>query len=413
MILFKKPIEDQEYLLYFGLIVFHIATLQWWQIAPWTVFAILILQLMLFVIPVDRFPDIVKRPLQGLVLILWLSLLWRQSPYLPNHLLFEGLIVVVILITSFFRLLTNDFNPRLRLSHFRIALPILYILAALQKCNTDFFESAYSAHVLESAIVQRFGLDIQLPNLLLASGTVLLELSAGIFLLIPLTRNLGIATALIMHILFALTGDPGVISFSALGVVFLSYYLSDSRIKIMMFWLLSNTVFVIAQSDYTLRMPLLELSLYLSVVAIIWDWRKVKLDPKKLLVRWPQRIIIGLLILNSLSPYIGFKTAGAFNMFSDLKVTKESNNHWWMPQMTVFPYLERQYQVNGISTSCDVVSSSLSTRASSTTTDIQLKRSLFRNCGPDASAEIGDSLKISGRQFLEYSLLERKLVVFE
>ena len=102
-----------------------------------------------------------------------------------------------------------------------------------------------------------------------------------------------------------------------------------------------------------------------------------------------------------------------FNMFSDLKVTKESNNHWWMPQMTVFPYLERQYQVNGISTSCDVVSSSLSTRASSTTTDIQLKRSLYRNCGPESSAEIGDSLNISGRQFLEYSLLERKLVVFE
>ena len=413
MIFTNKRIEDQEYLLYFALIVFHIVAFQWWQLAPWAVLAIVMLQLPLLVFSRKRMFELLTRPIQLIILFIWLAVLWMRTPYMANHLLFEGLVILVLIITSLIRLAKRQNIPRVRFRHFRMALPILYILAALQKCNTDFLDSAYSAHVLEGAIMHRLGSGMQLPSLVLALGTILLELSAGILLLLSRTRKWGIALALVMHVLFAMTGDAGIISFSMLGVVWLSFFLPKSRRKVMILWPVSIALVGISQFDYTLRMTALELSFYIIVVMFIWDWFTVNLDENSEQVKLPQQVLIGLLLFNFLTPYLGLKSAQAFNMFSDLKVSASTNNHLWMPQLTVFPYLKESYPVNEIETDCEKVATNLNTRASSTTTHIQLTRSLMRNCGSQGAAMIAKSEEVTGADYLEYHLLERKLVVFE
>ncbi|MXP41366.1 hypothetical protein GRI75_06890 [Altererythrobacter soli] len=47
-------------------------------------------------------------------------------------------------------------------------------------------------------------------------------------------------------------------------------------------------------------------------------------------------IVVGLMSLNSLSPYIGYKTTGAISMYSNLRTEGGMNNHWFMPSVDLF-----------------------------------------------------------------------------
>jgi hypothetical protein len=55
---------------------------------------------------------------------------------------------------------------------------------------------------------------------------------------------------------------------------------------------------------------------------------------------------VGLLVLNSLSPYLGLKTESSFTMFSNLKTEGPYWNHAFIPEaVKVFPYQDQLVRV--------------------------------------------------------------------
>lgn len=55
--------------------------------------------------------------------------------------------------------------------------------------------------------------------------------------------------------------------------------------------------------------------------------------------------VVGLMSLNSLSPYIGYKTTGAISMYSNLRTEGDFNNHMFMPTIDLFEYQDDLVEV--------------------------------------------------------------------
>lgn len=55
--------------------------------------------------------------------------------------------------------------------------------------------------------------------------------------------------------------------------------------------------------------------------------------------------VVGLLVLNSLSPYVGFKTQNNAAMYSNMQTEGGRNNHFFMPVVRIFPFQDDLVEV--------------------------------------------------------------------
>jgi len=267
----------------------------------------------------------------------------------------------------------------------RVQLLLVYAVAAVAKLNTGFFDGAVSCGAALAAQVAWFD-----PSLLDGAwrvvpsiyGTVAIELALPVLLAVPRTRLLGLALGVAFHAVLALAGN---VPFSALALALYVAFLpadTPSRVRAVALerpwlarwarrirraarfraalpiavgsWLVAAAVLT---PEPALARALIANGTRLLVVAIIVLAAGVLIlclrrggppaPSGSLRLGHPVFAVgIGLLIVNSLSPYIGLKTDTSFTMFSNLQTETGRWNHVLIPEaVRVFGYQDELVRV--------------------------------------------------------------------
>ncbi|HEV2769123.1 MAG TPA: HTTM domain-containing protein [Solirubrobacteraceae bacterium] len=254
----------------------------------------------------------------------------------------------------------------------RVQLLVVYAAAAVAKMNTDFFDAGISCAISLSARVAWFD-----PSLLAGSwrvapamwGTVLTELALVALLSIPRTRVAGLAVGGAFHAVLALAGN---VPFSALALALYVVFLpvdtagrmravaaerpalgrwadrarsaAGSRAAFPVAvgcWLAAAVVFsfepaagrtLIANGT---RVGLVALMLgggWLLALGLARGRPWIQPSASLRLGHAVFAVGIGLLVANSLSPYLGLKTESSFTMFSNLHTEAGRWNHAFIPE---------------------------------------------------------------------------------
>ena len=265
----------------------------------------------------------------------------------------------------------------------RVALLLVYAAAAIAKMNTGFFDGAVSCAAALSGQVAWFD-----PTLLDGAwriapsiyGTVAIELAVPVLLAVPRTRLVGLAVGGAFHAVLALAGN---VPFSALALALYVAFLptdTPSRLRalaaerpalgrwarrragsrvalpvIVGCWLAAAVIF---SSEPALGRALISNGTRLLLVAIMLSAGSLlalclarggpTIYPPGLLRLGHPVFVVGilLLIVNSLSPYVGLKTDSSFTMFSNLQTENGRWNHAFIPEaVRVFPYQDQLVRV--------------------------------------------------------------------
>jgi hypothetical protein len=267
-----------------------------------------------------------------------------------------------------------------------VSLLLVYAAAAVAKMNTGFLDPAYSCAVPLSARVAWFD-----PSLLDGAwrvvpaiwGTVAIELALPVLLAVPRTRMLGLAVGGAFHAVLALAGN---VPFSALALALYVAFLptdTPARLRAVVAdrpglgvwagwvrrlarshaalpvavggWLACAAIFsaepaagraLIANGT---RLVVVAFVLAAGVLAVLCrrPGSPAVHAARSLRLGHPAFAVgVGLLVLNSLSPYLGLKTESSFTMFSNLKTEGPYWNHAFIPEaVKVFPYQDQLVRV--------------------------------------------------------------------
>jgi hypothetical protein len=268
----------------------------------------------------------------------------------------------------------------------RVQLLVVYAAAAIAKMNTAFFDGAVSCAAALSGRVAWFD-----PSLLDGAwriapaiyGTVTIEVALPLLLAVPRTRLLGLALGGGFHTVLALAGN---VPFSALALALYVAFLppdtpsrlralaaerpglgrwagraqrrAGSRVVLPVLigcWLAAAVIFA---SEPTLGRALISNGARLLVVALALSAAlllglALRRGGPRLRSRGSLRVghpifVVGILVLvvNSLSPYLGLKTESSFTMFSNLQTEQGAWNHAFIPEaVRVFPYQDELVRV--------------------------------------------------------------------
>ncbi|MBA2261990.1 MAG: HTTM domain-containing protein [Solirubrobacterales bacterium] len=267
-----------------------------------------------------------------------------------------------------------------------VSLLAVYVAAAVAKMNSGFFDPAFSCAVGLSARVAWFD-----PSLLDWSwrvapaiwGTVAIELALPALLAIRRTRTLGLAVGGAFHAVLALAGN---VPFSALALaLYVAFLPSDTPARLravvadrpgLGVWAGrvarlagSRAAFPVAVGAWLAcaagfafepaagreliangtRLVVVAMVVGAGVLAVLSRRRGSAgvHAPRSLRLGHPAFAAgVGLLVLNSLSPYLGLKTESSFTMFSNLKTEGPYWNHAFIPEaVKVFPYQDQLVRV--------------------------------------------------------------------
>lgn len=287
----------------------------------------------------------------------------------------------------------------------RGAVVVLYLAAGLSKLNTGFFDAAISCGAALAPRIVWFD-----PTLLAGApwleqaamyGSVAVELSLPVLLIVQRTRAIGVVLGLGFHTVLALAGN---VPFT--GVMFALYvgFLPPGA--------MSRLAGALAERGVRLRpLPAGVQAGLLAVLTLAWllGARVTDADPAGVrsaigdgtrvavlllaaagataaLVAWPRRpggssrratalpretdasvsasaaggrrgrlgaiyvAALALLMANALSPYVGLKTESSFAMFSNLQTEGADWNHLLLPEaVRLFPAQEQLVTVNAAS----------------------------------------------------------------
>jgi hypothetical protein len=312
-----------------------------------------------------------------LMLIFSICKTFIWMPNVPNHLFFELIINIGILVIFLMKLfpsyyyknhllkpnsdqLYNAFAPMARVS-----LIILYLYTVFHKLNTDFLNPELSCGPYLLKGFRSHGLSF-IPDTLFVQqlsiyGTFIVELAIPILLLFRSTQRWGILLGLAFHYLLSLHPFSGLYSFSAL--LFSLYILftpkkfptvlvriinclrgatdvGNKRFVYLMttFSILSFlSIMSIIKSDHPIKFAILCVwSAYALVLVVIYLIFLIKYDSRE---KWGSLsfnirntwLIPVIIFLNGLSPYIGLKTETSFSMFSNLRTEGGVSNHLLVP----------------------------------------------------------------------------------
>ena len=270
----------------------------------------------------------------------------------------------------------------------RAQLLVVYAAAAIAKMNTAFFDADVSCAAALSAKVAWFD-----PSLLEGAwrvapsiyGTVAVEVALPLLLAVRRTRLLGLALGGAFHTILAMAGN---VPFSALGLALYVAFLpadTPSRLRAVAArragparwaqrtrrsagsrlvlpaliggWLAATAILSSepavgrALISNGTRMVLVALALCGGAVLALALRRGGPSVYSSGSVRpWHPVFVVGILLLvvNSLSPYLGLKTESSFTMFSNLQTERGAWNHALIPEaVRVFGYQDELVRVSG------------------------------------------------------------------
>jgi hypothetical protein len=298
----------------------------------------------------------------------------RNLPYFVNHLFFEDVVNLTILVVVLGVVLEQwrdgqgvDAAARDRIFDrltplIRVEVLLLYAFATLAKLNTAYLDPEVSCGALLA--------DELIPTALRGSGplvdfvrfasigvSILAEGTIPLLLLFVRTRHWGITFALVFHLLLGLHPHQGIYSFSTLIYTHL-FLFTDRR------WQggLQSMLRSVGPARFCLAAGALVLGGATVMFGGLWAlgferrfgfslwfvWSVLAASLYWLLVartRGPEDgppsvaarpspwlwILPLLVVLNGLCPYLGLKTETSFTMFSNLRTEEGRTNHLFVP----------------------------------------------------------------------------------
>lgn len=272
----------------------------------------------------------------------------------------------------------------------RWELAIMYFWAVIQKLNWDYANPAVSCAVqMQRELEERLWLPATPEAIepLFIWGSLFLELTIPLLLLVRATRHIGFVIACIFHIWLSLHPFAGIYSYSALVLAMLVTFLSpvqlnamQDRWKAQQVWIRDRlpiprdpqffggcviTVFYVLGITSSLLYANLgehrstfekvnTLGLMAFLVWAFWlcrsyraAWRPAPEDDRQSVrgFRWtPAWVGLALVLFNGLCPWIGLKTQNSFAMFSNLR-TEFAPNHLFLERAPLFGYQNDMVEV--------------------------------------------------------------------
>lgn len=296
-----------------------------------------------------------------------------QMPQMPNHNMIFFMVDVAILVT----IARSDFSKKgqngLWLAQaepfIRAALFVVYGSATIAKFNVSWFNPEVSCATVMPArefAFLPFAVDWQSLGIL-PFAIVGAELAIWLLLLFPKLRPAVLVFAVVFHTMISLTPVSQGLGFSFLLFSILFLYLPDDAMAhlysrgtralqflrrtgtlewvaygyiVLLMFLAALSFFYVwpAAFDFVRYLPMLFLLLVFGFVLskTAFDFRKsVQVKPAIGVKGAAQVIVLLLVLLNSLSPYLGIKTEATMTMFSNLQVEYGATNHLFIPRLPV------------------------------------------------------------------------------
>jgi hypothetical protein len=337
-------------------------------------------------------------------IILYIVILFKTIyvlPRAPNHVVFQGIVLITIL-TCFVYLKLKDKTLLFKAKFYetfapvvRIEIVLLYFWAAFHKLNTGFFDQYISCATIQLFNIKDVLPVLPTPNWFIAINpyfTLLTECLIPILLIIPRTRVIGLTVALLFHFIlgFKYAG------FTILVYAFLCLFIpnkSFDNIKPHFERLVSMISKVFSKItdinryknnrifDYFLQIILLLLiiflmgyfmrgktknyyllskeGLYVLVFLVLFTSfvyfivykvkQKVQSSRIKLIPEIKWLIVFPIIIfLNGLLPHLGVKNVQVMAMFSNLRISEGNTNHLLIPSsLQIFNNLSDTVTIRG------------------------------------------------------------------
>ncbi|HVR30240.1 MAG TPA: HTTM domain-containing protein [Thermoanaerobaculia bacterium] len=255
-------------------------------------------------------------------------------------------------------------------AHWRLAAPIVrwqvilfYLLAALHKTNSSYLDPEVSCAALYSSEIARSlgaGSLVGTETARLAAwGSLLIEWAIPVLLLVPRLRLGGVLLGVFFHGVLALDLPRHFFDFSSVMYALLLAFLparaatwaarrwspraqaGRRAIAAALFALGLASTALVARAPWALPVSTgLGAVLWFAWAALLVAGLVVVLrrgpsaapDPGALAVpRGWLWILPALVLVNGIAPYLGWKTGGAFNMYSNLRVEGDRPNHLFLP----------------------------------------------------------------------------------
>jgi hypothetical protein len=288
-----------------------------------------------------------SRLVLGAAAALVLASVWLEAPFLSNHWLLAGFVAVAVLAS----LARRDPWPWFSVTA-RWVLLGFYCFAAFAKLNTGFFDPAVSCGVFyANQSLGSFGgpsISSDSPLAMMTIiGTVMTEMSVPILLAFTRTRRVGVLVALTFHTIISLDYDQHFYDFTAVLVMLLCLFLPESTLAGLeakfarrslaltagvAVCLVVVIAAVVPQTTATTNiLRLLPFVAWLPfAVWLIVTIARGGIGRSSVPMRLPGPVawvLVGLVVLNGLTPYLELKTAYGFNMYANLSTVAGESNH--------------------------------------------------------------------------------------
>jgi len=228
---------------------------------------------------------------------------------------------------------------------------LIYIFAAVAKINSDFIWGDFScAKDLATRIFPRLGWPL-LPTETLAIGAIGIELLIPFGLMFRRTQHITAVIGLIFHIFLTIDSNHRYYNFSAVMIALLSLFLRGGFMPNIGSFLIKATTLTMVSALFFLNLwaPHLAIGLYLTR-EILWfiiclaifssAIKESNLEQNQIGISIPplRKNLLGLcmitiVVLNGISPYLGIKTYGSWDMYSNLKMEGRKSNHLFIDRL--------------------------------------------------------------------------------
>lgn len=287
-----------------------------------------------------------------------LAMVWFEAPFLGNHWLLAGFVSTAILLALGRSGPWSWFSTTGRGIHLAF-----YAFAAFAKLNASFFDTSVSCAVLyTNESLSAVGLPQVSADTALAGavvlGTVLIEVSVPVLLIVRRTRRAGMLLGLVFHTVISFDLGQHFFDFTALLIPLFLLWADPAVPRQLGKPMTRNlesmvaatlTVFVVVS---VLPLTAVTLTLLTQAVFVLWIPAALALvgyvvsrrgDPPDLAIRPPGAVawlLVALVIFNGLTPYLEVKTGTSWNMYSNLVTAEGESNHFLI--RSTFPLTKAQ-----------------------------------------------------------------------
>lgn len=326
----------------------------------------------------------------GLLALAQLFLFVRKMPFTDNHMYimaFANAGILVVVASVLFRTRSwSDHHTHQMRSYVALVLVVSYSAAAIAKLNTGFFNTSSSCAVLMLYdSLEVFGLERgSLPSVVntgmpfMVAGT---ELIISTLLAISRMRVYGVVLAIFFHMSISFSPTATALDFTLL-IFAMAYLILPTKCSLYVEYIFNAFDRTVLSNVSRYRSALSVMLLFVVLVALNWrlgtvagnrSWallallaltiaaallillvylsRSKDLKPDTVFTRLKplQYVLVGLLVFNVATPYLGVKTAGTFTMYSNLDTFDFHSNHFLLPRLPVAGYQDDLVEIKSTS----------------------------------------------------------------